>query len=228
MTEMTTEITIETPAEILLQELDNLTDKIVEHDAYLNTGFVRLGVLVQKIRTEKCWKSRGYANFGEYVQYLAGRVKRKRSYIYQCKSIAEKLLPQLSEETLGEMGISKANELKKLAVNSQKLIPQEVIDLALSGDTDEVKASVETILNPSTVEQGKWYDFGGFYLTESEREGLEEAYDLALKTDPVVAHDIPEHIQKKEVVMRWCMEFLSTYGPLADAKAEDAARARKK
>ena len=200
-------------AQKIQEEIEFITDQITEREAWLQIGWVKLGMLVFRVREKQYWLDFGYKNFPEFVQNIATRVDRKRSYIYQCKGIAEKLLPQLTADTLVEIGITKAGELKKLTLTG-KLIPQDVVDKAKTGSTHEVKAVVQTILNPKTpVEEGKWFDLGGFYMTPEERTEFKTAYKLALQDpDFPIPTDLPEHVEKKIVFTRWYQEYLSTHG----------------
>lgn len=195
-------------------EIDWIVENIGDKQAWLEMGWIKLGMLVHWVREMKYWRDYGFENFPGFVEDIASKVNRKRSYIYQCKGIAEKLLPQLSAETLIDIGITKAGELKKYAVHSGKLIPDDMLEKVKSAKTKthEVKAIVQTALNPAPEESGRWYDFGGFYLTTDERTLLEETFKLALQdSDQPVATDLPDHVQRKIVMMRLCAEYYSTY-----------------
>jgi hypothetical protein len=201
-------------------QIDAITDKITQHEAWLQIGWIQLGMLVHRVREKKYWSDYGYQNFPSFVENVAVRVDRKRSYIYLCKGIAEKLLPQLLPETLIEMGITKAEQLTKLAAGGGT-IPPSVVQKALTAKTAEVKAVVQTILHPLTpLDEGKWFDFGGFYLTDEEKVLFQLAYDLALQdADQPIGTEHVEHVEKKLVVMRWCAEYWSTYGGLNEHRA---------
>lgn len=218
--ELSPGVTLETPSALdkpkalsALAEIEVLIDSIVEDEQRLNSRWVELGIQVHDVRTKKYWLNAGYKNFGEYVEYVGKRVKKGRSQIYQYTTVAEKLLPQISAETLTEMGITDANELKKLATSSGKLIPQEIINSALDPEktTEQLIAEIAGSTNQQPEEKGKWFNLGGFYLTDDEKKLVESAFKTATQLDPVVPHDIPQHVQTKEVVVRWCQEFLSTY-----------------
>lgn len=197
-------------AQTLLLEIDTILDKIVEQQEGLEVGWVALGARVHAVREKKCWIDYGYENFPAFIDYVATRAKRKRSYIYQCKAIAETLLPQLSAETLNTIGITRATELKKLAAKNIP-ISDDLVERAKTSKTDELKAEVETLINPaSSEEKGTWFDFGGFYLTEEEKILFEESYKLATQGD-VIPANAPDHVKRKIAVVRWCAEFYGTY-----------------
>lgn len=200
-------------AQLIREEIDYITDAIAAKEAWLQIGWIKLGMLVHRVREKKHWQGYNFQSFPAFVEDIATRVDRKRSYIYQCKGIAEKLLPQLGAQQLVEMGITNAGEITKLAVGG-KPIPAEVVERALTAKTSEMKAVVQTILHPQTVvETGKWFDVGGFYMTDPEYLEYLEAYNLALNdTDFPVPTDLPEHVEKKIVITRWYQEYRSTYG----------------
>jgi len=202
-----------TEAQQIAQEIEFITDQITEKEAWLQIGWVKLGMLVNRVHEKKFWLDYGYQNFPAFVQDIASRVDRKRSYIYQCRGIAERLLPQLPPDTLIEMGISKAGELQKLT-KLGKLIPQEIIDKALTAKIYEVRAVVQTALNPAApLEEGKWFDLGGCYFTKEELTLYKLAFDCALKdADQPIATDLADHVQKKIVLTRFAAEYLSTHG----------------
>lgn len=222
MTELELEpnVALETPspgefeeAQQLREEIDALASDISSEEQILNSKWVSLGIKVHTVRAKKFWLGYGHQNFGEFIDQVGKKVKKGRSQIYQYVTVAEKLLPQIPAETLTEMGITNANELKKLAVATGKLIPQSLIDSALDPqkDTDQLKAEIAAEMNVAPEEKGKWFDLGGFYVTDDEKLLIQTAIKSAFQIDPPIAHDIPNHVQIKEVVVRWIQEFLAAY-----------------
>jgi hypothetical protein len=196
------------------REIEQVAAAIKTNEQVLDSNWVYLGCLTHKVRTNKYWQNYGHRSFGAYIATLAPKVEKERSQIYLYTTVAEKLLPQISENDLVNMGATKANELKKYVVESGKLVPQELIDLALNPNKkiDEVKAAVADSLNRTPETKGKWFEIKGFYVSEEEQILLEDTLELAKNIDPVIPHDIPDHVQRKEAVLRLAMEFQSTYG----------------
>ena len=194
-------------------EIESLAGSISDTERKLNSEWVRFGVLVHKVRSRKYWMNYGHDSFGQYVQTLENRIGRKRAYIYMCVGAAEKLLPQLTAESLVEMGISRANELQKFVTNTGRLVPEEMVELALNPEStlEELKARVANVTHGEPEENTRWFDLGGFYVTPDDKALIEEATKIAKSLDPVIAHDVPDHVQRKEVIIRWCQEFMSTY-----------------
>jgi hypothetical protein len=196
------------------REIDQIADLIKTNERTVSSSWVKLGGLAHKVRQRKFWSVYGHTSFGSFVASLEPKVNRKRSQVYLCVGVVETLGSQIPEEKLQEMGISAANELKKYAKESGKLVPQSLVDYALDPkhDVEEIRAEVSKALHKTPEEKGKWYEIGGFFVTDEEKKLIEDCVEIAKNLDPVVPHDIAEHAQRKEVVLRWCMEFQSTYG----------------
>lgn len=195
------------------EQIEQIATLIQTNERTVSSSWVRLGSLAHKVRQKKYWQVYGHHSFGAFVASLEPKIKRKRSQVYLCVTVVETLGSQISEEKLEEMGISRANELKKYAKESGKLVPEELLKTALDPekDVDNLRAEIADALHKSPDEKGKWYDFGGFYVTDDERKLIEDTIELAKSIDPVIPHDIPEHSQKKEVFLRLSMEFQSAY-----------------
>lgn len=203
-----------TDAQQTNEQIDQLAGLIKTQERTISSSWVKLGGLAHKVRQKKYWSVYGYHSFGAFVASLEPKVNRKRSQVYLCVGVVETLGSQISDDDLQEMGITAAHELEKYAKESGKLVSQELIDFALDPekDVEELRAEIATTLHKSPTEKGRWYEFGGFFVSDEERKLIEDAAETAKNIDPVIPHDIAEHAQRKEVMLRWCMEFLSTYG----------------
>ena len=200
-------------AQKISQEIDGVSFTLRENYYAGEQNWVKLGSLISKVRQKKYWHSYGFTSFGSYVASLEPKVWRKRSQVYLCVGVIEKLENQIPLADLEKMGISKAYELKKYATESGKIVPEDLIKTALDPETDltELKATVADALHKSPDEKGTWFDFGGFYVTPDEKQQIEDIVELAKSVDPAIPHNIPEHVIRKEVFMRLIMEFQATY-----------------
>jgi hypothetical protein len=62
-------------------------------------------------------------------------------------------------------------------------------------------------------DDGDWFDLGAeFYVNPEERATIEDAVRVAILCDPATKKTISISMQRKDVVLKWCMEFLATYG----------------
>lgn len=196
------------------QEIEKIASQIQTFERTIASSWVRIGSLSLKIRQKKYWQVYGHHSFGSFVASLEPKINRERSQVYLCIGVVETLSSQIDEDKLEEMGISKANELKKYAKESGKLVPEELLKSALDSkkNVKVLRAEIADALHKTLDEKGTWYDFGGFYVTEDEKQLIEDTIELAKSIDPVILHDIPDHCQRKEVLLRWCMEFQACYG----------------
>ena len=201
-------------AETIQTEIDQIAQSIEQGERTVASSRVKLGSRVHKVRSKKYWRVYGQKSFGAYVASLEPKVKKKRTQVYLCVSVVETLGTQIPEEQLEEMGISRAYQLKKFAKQSGKLVPQALIDAALDRekDVDQLQAEVAAELHQVPETKGKWFELGGFFVTDEEKILLEDTVEITKNLDPPVAHDLPEHEQIKQVVLRWVMEFRGTYG----------------
>jgi hypothetical protein len=68
----------------------------------------------------------------------------------------------------------------------------------------------ETLKMPE--DDGDWMDLGfEFYVTPEERATIEDAIRAAEHCDPVTKKTVAESVQKKDVVLKWAMEFLGAH-----------------
>ena len=200
-------------ADWLNDEVEVVAENIKIGEQLISSNWVKLGTLVHKIRQKKYWEYFGYHSFGSYVANLEPKINKKRSQVYLCIGVAEALTPHIHEEQLVEMGISKANELSKYTKQSGKLVPDDLLASALNPDKDveEIRSEVAALLHSTVIEKGKWYDIGGFYVSDEEKQLIEDTIELAKRIDPVISHELPEHAQRKEVILRFVYEFQATY-----------------
>ncbi|MDE1816856.1 MAG: hypothetical protein KGI11_09910, partial [Thaumarchaeota archaeon] len=128
--ELTNEDKLE--AQKISQEIDSVSTSIRSNEQSADSGWVKLGSLVSTVRQKKYWASYGHRSFGSYVASLEPKIKRKRSQVYLCVGVIEKLGEQISLDKLETMGISKAYELKKYATESGKIVSDDLIETALN------------------------------------------------------------------------------------------------
>lgn len=198
--------------EQLREAVESLVTKIHETHWSMGQHFVRLGNALLAIRNKQYWREYGFKNFNEYIGAVGEKIDRGRSQLYHTISVSENLLPAVGEDKLVQMGISRATELSRVA-KKKNTISQALINKALEPGVklDEVKAAAFAEIHGTPEKKGKYFDFGGAYMTGEERAEWLRAVDCARKTDPVVASNVPEWAQTKEIMQRFAREYLSTY-----------------
>lgn len=180
----------------------------LEHD------YVSLGKHIYTMQAKTLWIALGYDGWKEYMEYLSDKFGKGRTQLYGYVGTVKSLTPYADDETLIDMGISKAKELKR-AVDTTNQAPSE--ELLKKGRDPKVmvpefrKMVQEEFQMIDHNEKGNWVDLGGIYLTPDEQEEWEKAIYLAKTIDPVVDHSLPKHVQFKEALLRLAQEFIGTY-----------------
>ena len=198
------------------EQIDTATSTIITATRTLASNYARLGSLLNQVRERKFWLLGSYKSFGEYIKFVEKKYDIGHSQLYLGISIAQNLSPLLSEETLCEIGITKAGVLSKYAEQSGvQTIPEDLMALATDPKkkVEELKGECALKLhNILPEEKGRWFDFGGAFLLEDEKATWLRAIELAKSVDPAIPHDQPEWLQLKEAVMRLAQEFIGEWG----------------
>lgn len=201
-------------ADQLLEEMEHTLDSIRSGELKLATSYARLGRQLLRVKERQFWLTWGFKSFGQYIDDLRGKIGRQRSQLYNVVSVAERLLPSVSESDLEKMGITRASELSKFAKYSGKKVSQELLDIALDPNksVEDLHVAVLEGLNQKDEVKGTWWpEYGGFYCTPDERLELKQAAEAAKRIDPQIDPNMPEHCVRKEIVLRWAREFYGTY-----------------
>ena len=96
------------------EEINVLLGQISAHELRLARSYARLGGMLREVKKQQFWISYGYNRFSSYLEFVREKIGRQRSQVYAILSVAEALLPLVSEEQLETIGISKAHELRRL------------------------------------------------------------------------------------------------------------------
>jgi hypothetical protein len=198
------------PPLTLNDAIETLLESIGTHQISLATNYVKLGILLLQAKKDK--KYGNHTSFPRYLGYVGERIKRQRSQIYAYVGIAERLLPAVSEANLEQMGISKASELAKyVKCTGLKSIAPKLLELALDGTqtVERLQAEVQQELHIKPDEKGKWRNWGGGYLTDSEQEEYDTAYTIG-RNKLLPSVETPEHVVRKEIMLMWAREFISS------------------
>ena len=200
-------------AEAVLHDITTTVDSIRNGELKLAMSWVHLGSLLLKAQTRKHWITWGYDSFGKLIDDLRGKLDRQRSYLYNVVDVSERLLPSVSEEDLEKLGITRANELARYCKQSGLSVPQFLLDAALdrTKSVEELHVAVLEALNEKGEVKGTWWSFDGFYLLPDEKAEILQAVELAKRTEPLIAATLPDHEQRKHVMMKFAREFYGTY-----------------
>jgi hypothetical protein len=197
----------------LLEEIYAQLDKASADEVVLEQSWMRLGKLLLRCKNAEAWRPAGFQSFELFMLHLRDRYNRGKTQLWSYMTVAEKLSPTIDAKTLEEIGISKALELKRgLKKSGGKAIPQEIIDKARLQATTikEVRALLAQAFNLSPDDKGTWFDLDGFFVTTEEKQEFVSAVRTTLALLGI-AKDIPNHIQRKEVIFAWAREFIGTH-----------------
>lgn len=240
-----TEITILSPVDAeratkISREIDTLVGQISGHELKLSRSYARLGGLLREVKNQQYWITYGFERFSSYLENIRGRIGRERSQVYAILSVAETLLPAMTEEQLETVGITKAHELKRLVKEGGSLEAVLIENRVSDPETGEsgtivrimdyaadpkvtakqLRVKVNELLHVTEDVQGLWLDLGGFYATQDERKEIEQFWELGKKL-LAPKDDQQDHVWKKIVFMDSVREAVSTWaGEAANDKLD--------
>lgn len=189
----------------------------------LEHGWIRLGAHLLNFQAGEHWRELGYVTFEAFMDELKVKFNRGRTQLWSYLGVAGSLLHLIPENVLEEIGISKAQELKRaLKKSGLKQLPTSLIEKAQKSEVTikELRAAIGAELNVSTApDPGAWFDLDGFYMTPEERVEWKEIV-LVSRGLLNLKNDLPPHIARKEMILTWAREWFGThaadfYGPVA-------------
>lgn len=212
-------------------EIDDILNSISAHELRLAKSYARLGSKLKEMKSNFYWMSLGYNRFSEYLEFIRGRIGRERSQVYAILSVAETLLPAMTEEQLETVGITKAHELRRLVNQGGNLQAEfteidgptapfvRIMDYAADPKVTakQLRVKVNEILHVHEDVGGLWYDPQGFYATTDERKEIEQFWSWG-KTFLQIKDEQPDHTWKKEVFMAAVRECLGSWAEAANGR----------
>lgn len=206
------EILMNVVAQEKLAAAETLIKTLAAAEGQLELGYAKLAHTLADISEQRYWIGT-YESFGQFIQHISDTYNLGKSQLYSYMAAARDLGDSVTEEQMNTMGISKALALRS-AKNESGTIPSVVLDRALDPkvtvkDIRKLLYDAGTITKP---EDGTWMDLDfSCYCTDEERAEINEARKAAMRTDPPVSESLPDHMQRKEVMLRFSREFLAAY-----------------
>lgn len=200
-------------ADALSSDVRTLLDAIRTHEVRLATSYAKLGRILLRIQKCDYWRTWGFTSWGGYIDSIRTEIDRGRSHIYAVIAVAQNLLPSVSEADLEHMGISRAQELSRFVKQSGQRVPKDLLEKALDNTLSvaELHTAVLEALHEKQDPKGIWFDFGGMYLLPDEKQEILQAVDLAELVAPAVDANLPDHVRRKEVLLRFAQEFYASH-----------------
>ena len=179
----------------------------------LERGYAHLGMMLLEVAEMQYWRVH-HDTFRGYLKSVAEKSKRTPGQLQQYFLTVRDLSDTFSPDQLESIGITKAIKLRT-AKDYAIVLPAAVITAALDPKVTakDLKKVISVALKmPSDDEDGDWMNLDfAFYVTPEERATIEDAVEAARHTDPVTKQTIEESAQRKDVVLKWCMEFLGAH-----------------
>ena len=211
----------------LSEDIDALLGQISAHELRLAKSYARLGGLLREVKNQQYWMTYGYDRFSSYLEFVRNKIGRERSQVYAILSVAEALLPLLTEGQLEDIGITKAHELRRLVgqggnVHAEILDPDDqtedtcgsvqIMDYASRPGVTakQLRVKVNELLHIHEDVQGLWLDLAGFYATPDERKEIDQFWDIGRRLFGT-KDEQPDHIWRKEVFLAAVRESVSTW-----------------
>ena len=215
-------------------EIDELLGLISAHELRLSHSYARLGALLREVKINQYWIAFGFDRFSTYLEQVREKIDRRRSQVYAILSVAETLLPHISEAKLEQIGISKAHELRRLVlhdgnVHAEILDPEnqmedtagtvQLLDYACQPKVTaaQLRVKVNELLHIKEAPQGLWLELPGFYATPDERKEIDRFWVLGKQVLQITSES--EHEVHKEVFLAAIREAISTWaGEISNAQ----------
>ena len=191
---------------------ETLVKTLAAAEGQLELGYAKLAHALAEISEQRHWIGT-YKSFGEFIQHISDTYNLGKSQLYSYMAAARDLGDSVTEDQMNAMGISKALALRE-AKNSTGIIPSVVLDRALDPavtvkDIRKLLYDAGTITKP---EDGTWCDLDfSCYCTDEERAEINDAQKAARRTDPPISESLPDHMQRKEILLRFAREFLGAH-----------------
>ena len=213
------------------EKIDALLSSINAHEIRLARSYARLGGYLREVKQQQFWITYGFDRFSTYLEQIRERIGRQRSQVYGYLSVAETLLPLMSEEDLERVGITRAYELRRLVLGGGSLeatLPQteeekdqpsvRIMDYAADPKVTAalLHVKVNELLHVHEGPRGPWLELNGFYATADERKEIDQFWALGRQVLQIPA-EAEEYEAKKQIFMAAVREFVGTYsGRLSD------------
>jgi hypothetical protein len=181
-------VSLQNPVEVL-NEVDKLVFSLGAAEANLEIGYVRVGKLLQTVSEREYYihaidptDGRPFHSFGAYMVDLARKYHRGHTQLYSYMMTVRELSGEVTEEQLGQMGITKAKELRAAKKGGLGITPELVATACDPGTTrvDLRRAIFSEAHMPEPQDDSmQWFDLGGIYLTRDERRELDDVFNHA-------------------------------------------------
>jgi hypothetical protein len=194
-----------------LSRVQRQATEMAAADDQCERGYAHLGWLLLEVAEMQFWRLH-YQTFREYLKEVAMTSRRSPEQLHRYFLTVRDLSDTFSAAQLEAMGISKAMRLRA-AKDYALVLPAEVVNVALDpkSTVKDLKKAISVALKMPD-EDGDYMDLEfEFMVSPEERVFFEAVMDAAMRTDPVTKSNISKSAQRKDIAMKWAMEYWGTY-----------------
>src|ERR1035437_1132974 len=195
--------------EYVLNQVTYQATGLSESEDECERGYATLGWMLLEVSSMQYWRI-NHETFRDYLRSVAMVSKKSAAVLHRYFLTVRDLSDTFNLAQLETMGISKAMKLRQ-AKDYAIVLPKTLIDAALDSKTtikDLHKLISTTLKMPE--DSGDWLDLDfAFYVSAEDRATIEDAIKAAEHCEPMTKKTISAPMQRKDIVLKWCMEFLS-------------------
>ena len=194
-----------------LRLVETQAKEMATAEGLCESGYAHLGWLLFEVSSMRFWMVK-FGTFKEYLESVAAISKKTPGQLQRYMLTVRDLSGTFNPEELESMGITKATQLR-VALDYAIVLPVEITKAALDPKVTvkDLKKLISTTLKMPQEESGDWMDLDGFMVTPEERRLISQAVDVAKHTEPLTKPTLTDSAQLKDVVIKWCMEFLGAH-----------------
>jgi len=197
--------------DVLLREIDAHAYQMALAEDGIERGFAHIGLMLLEAAEMEYWRVR-HDTFREYLKVVAAKAKRSPGQLQQYLYTVRDLIGVFTPAQMETMGITKAIKLRQ-AKDYAIVLPAPLKTAALDPkiSVGELKKMIsETLKMPE--DDGDYMDCEmEFMVTPEQRATIEQAIDVAMRTDPITKQTISKSAQMLDVMMKLSQEFLGAH-----------------
>ena len=195
----------------LLREIDAHAYQMALAEDGIERGYAHIGLMLLETAEMEYWRVR-FDTFTDYLADVAKKAKRSSGQLKQYLYTVRDLINTFNPAQLELMGITKATKMRG-AKDYALVLPASLKAAALDPKVsvkDLRKLISETLKMPE--DDGDYMDCEmEFMVTPEQRATIEQAIDVAMRTDPITKQTISKSAQMLDVMMKLSQEFLGAH-----------------
>jgi len=195
----------------LLHEIDEHAINMASAEDGLERGYAHIGLMLLEAAEMEYWRVR-FDTFTDYLKAVGVKANRSSGQLKQYLYTVRDLMSTFTPEQMESMGITKAMKIRG-AKDYALVLPASLKAAALDPKVsvkDLRKLISETLKMPE--DDGDYMDCEmEFMVTPEQRATIEQAIDVAMRTDPITKQTISKSAQMLDVMMKLSQEFLGAH-----------------